>query len=125
MSRSHQNIWSGKRFQVAYEPVHSHDPANLVLLSREFQNQDDSRYTDLKMLTIRHAWMRQQEEVHGKRELTCYICGKKHLNPWSKSKKRLATLDHVEPIAKSPHRWNDPTNFQVACFMCNSVKRDT
>jgi 5-methylcytosine-specific restriction endonuclease McrA len=125
MSRASQNIWGFKRFRISYQPEYPADPAGLVLLSRQLQNQDNSRYTDLKMLKLRHRWMKQQESIHGEENLVCYICGKEHLSPWTKKKNKLATLDHVIPIAKAHNRWNDPTNFQIACFTCNSLKRDT
>lgn len=75
------------------------------------------------MLKIRNKWMKLQESIFGKDNLTCSICGKQHLSPRvGNNKRNLATLDHVVSIAKDGNKWNDPTNFQIACYGCNQQK---
>lgn len=124
MSRSCQNLWSHRRFNILYEPILPSDPAGLILLNREYQKRDTTRYTDIKMLELRHKWMYEQELIYGKDNLVCVLCGKQHLSPWTRNKNDLATLDHIIPIARAHHRWNDPTNFQIACRRCNGNKKD-
>jgi 5-methylcytosine-specific restriction endonuclease McrA len=75
-----------------------------------------------KWRKIRRSWMKTQETIYGKGNLTCAICGKSNLDPWSRDKINLATCDHIRPFSKAPHLWDDVNNFQVACHKCNSVK---
>lgn len=57
--------------------------------------------------------------------LTCAVCGKKGLNPYAKhGHSNQATLDHVVELNRGG-KWNDPANFQVACYKCNSNKNAT
>lgn len=75
---------------------------------------------------IRRAWMKEQEKIYGKSNLTCAICGKTKLNPWAGhlNKDVLATCDHIIPFQRAPHLWDDPNNFQIACLKCNSSKEN-
>lgn len=49
------------------------------------------------------------------------IVRKKGLLPKTKNPEKLATLDHIKEIGKGG-KWNDPSNFQVACANCNARK---
>ncbi len=93
--------------------------ANLTLLSQHYFALDKSIYTDWRMAHVRRKWMKQQmetpDELGG---LTCAICGRKGLKPWTTPK---ATLDHIVNIGHGG-AWNDPSNFQVACEKCNNDK---
>jgi 5-methylcytosine-specific restriction endonuclease McrA len=55
--------------------------------------------------------------------LTCVICGRKGLNPWTEDVSKRAVLDHIIEIAVGGD-WRDPNNFQVLCDCCNGKKND-
>lgn len=106
--------------------VHIENPpstsaANLVLLARHYFVLDRSIYSESRMGRIRKKWMNQQVKNAGKDGLTCAICGRKKLRLDPKNKNKLATLDHIVSI-NDGGSWDDPNNFQVACFLCNSNK---
>ena len=54
---------------------------------------------------------------------TCQYCGKEHLDPHTKEKSKLATLDHIIPLAAGGPEY-DITNIAIACFHCNNKKAD-
>jgi len=102
----------------------STSPAALALLSKHYFFLDKSIYTETRMSRIRHKWMKKQmqtpDELGG---LTCAICGRKGLMPHVVDEKNLATIDHIIEL-KCGGPWNDPTNFQVACYECNNHKNN-
>ena len=53
--------------------------------------------------------------------LTCQICGRPGLQPHANNIYNKATLDHIVDI-KLGGKWDDPNNFQVACYKCNRNK---
>lgn len=124
MSRALQHLWCSRKYRVNYQPVYPNDAASLVCLNRFYQKRDDTRYTDFKMLNIRNKWMNEQEALYGVNNLTCAICGRTGLSPDTSDKRNLATLDHIIPISKANYLWNNPTNFQVACYICNQKKEN-
>lgn len=73
-------------------------------------------------LRLRDKWMTQQEEIHGKVNLTCSICGKTNLDPWTKDMNKIATIDHIIPVKRAPHLWAEQSNFQITCYQCNQKK---
>ena len=111
--------------QVVHVQTPSIDsPAHLVLLAKHYSEQDSSIYTESRMSRIRKRWMKALLKTVGEGEgLTCAICGRTGLDPHSKDPYRrdLATLDHIIDIGLNG-AWNDPTNFQVACYQCNQRK---
>jgi 5-methylcytosine-specific restriction endonuclease McrA len=98
--------------------------AALVLLSKKLFSADKTIYTNCRMMKVRQKWMKLQmktpDELGG---LTCAICNRKGLNPFSKrlDKSDWATLDHVIDIQHGGS-WFDHSNFQVACYECNMNK---
>lgn len=64
----------------------------------------------------------QMKQIDPKGGLTCAICGKQGLKPHTADEKIRATLDHIVQL-KDDGAWNNPTNFRVACFRCNT-RRD-
>jgi len=64
-----------------------------------------------------------RENLDEKGGLTCAICGRKGLKPFKTDKRNQATLDHIVEIVKGG-KWNDYTNFQVACGECNARKNN-
>ena len=110
------------KIPVHYEPCDAHQPGALVMLNRHYANKDVSCYNWKVWLRIRDRWMKDQEVVYGKANLTCAICGKTHLDPFTKDKNKIATIDHVLPVKRMPHLWREPSNFQVACYHCNMKK---
>lgn len=114
--------WSEKRAGVIhYFATHPHQPAGLIELSRHLAGKDRNRYSNEKMKNLRRRWMKYKlEETAGK--LVCEICGKKNLTINSEDSFSRATLDHIIPISRCGVLWNNPFNFQIACFPCNSNK---
>jgi len=114
----------------AVQVVHIADPdittaAALALLAKKYCAEDKSIYTEYRMHRIRNRWMKEQlkvarDELGG---LTCAICGKKGLNPWTSDIDNRAVLDHIIEITAGGS-WSNPSNFQVACDFCNSIKND-
>lgn len=107
--------------------VHVSDPhitsaASLVLLQKHYFSLDKSAYSEWRMRQIRRKWMKEKMKCpDSEGGLTCELCGKKGLLPKTKNPEQLATLDHIKEIGKGG-KWNDPSNFQVACANCNSEK---
>lgn len=98
-------------------------PAALALLTKKLFLEDKSVYTEKRMGKIRNRWFKERmKHLDSKGGLTCAICGKQGLQPFDcKSKKKLATLDHVVDLHFNG-AWKDPANFQVACYRCNTRK---
>jgi 5-methylcytosine-specific restriction endonuclease McrA len=108
---------------VCYEPLDAHQAASLVMLNRSYASKDVSIYNWKIWLKLRDKWMKEQIKlVGGKENLTCAICGRKDLDPWTKNKSCLATIDHIVSVHRAPHLWNVPSNFQLTCRSCNEVK---
>lgn len=113
----------------AKQTVNIQDPspksaAALVLLTKKYIALDKTIYSDARMAVVRKRWMKEQmktpDSLGG---LTCAICGKKGLNPNTKSRKTLATLDHIIEL-KDGGSWRDPSNFRIACYRCNCHRND-
>ena len=125
MTRSKATQCRTWRIQV----VHIQDPpidsaAHLVLLAKMYSQQDKTIYSESRMSRIRNRWMKMMMvNTEPGKGLTCAICGKSGLFPHSRDpyRRNLATLDHIKDIG-SGGVWNDPTNFQVACYNCNQQK---
>jgi 5-methylcytosine-specific restriction endonuclease McrA len=107
---------------VHYVPVDAHQAGSMTLLWKHYAELDNRIYNWKSWLRIRERWMRDQENLYGEANLTCSICGKNGLDPWSKDKKTLATIDHILPIGRYPHLWAETSNFQIACGRCNQKK---
>ena len=114
----------------AVQVVHIQDPrvnsaAHLCLLTKKYLMEDKGIYTEFRMHKLRNKWMKLQmkgylDELGG---LTCAICGRKGLNPWTADVNMRAVLDHIREIADGGD-WKDPENFQVLCDRCNGQKND-
>jgi len=112
--------WTTQVVNIADPPVNS--AAALVLLAKKYFPLDRSIYTEVRMTHLRRRWMKKQmKTLDAKGGLTCQICGKQGLQPHTKDKNNLATLDHIEEL-KHGGAWNDPTNFRVACYKCNTLR---
>ncbi len=97
--------------------------AALVLLSRQYFSQDKTIYNNSRMQRVRRRWMKEQMlSPDSKGGLTCAICGREGLQPFTDDRNKVATLDHIVEL-KNNGSWNDPTNFQVACFQCNCHRK--
>jgi 5-methylcytosine-specific restriction endonuclease McrA len=114
--------WVIQVVHISDPPLDS--PAALALLAKMYFALDRTIYSEARMTKIRRKWMKKQmktpDEMGG---LTCVLCGKKGLLPNSKSKKKLATLDHIIEL-KCNGPWADPNNFQVACYHCNTHRNN-
>ena len=111
----------------AIQVVHIADPditspASLALLAKKYFSMDKNIYTNFRMQRIRRKWIKKlMETPDEKGGLTCAICGNKGLQVKDSSRLKSATLDHIVDIANGG-AWNDPSNFQVACYLCNAAK---
>lgn len=110
-------MWRNQQVLITDPPITS--PAALVLLAKLYRTKDHTIFTESRMTRIRNAWMkRQMKTPDSKGGLTCGICGRQGLNPKTRDKNKLATLDHIVEL-KSDGPWKDPNNFRVACYRCN------
>lgn len=109
-----------------YNPCDPHQAGTAVWLVNRYKKEDpECRLPKWKQwLFLRNKWMRGQEAVFGKGNLTCSICGRSNLYAFTKTKSQLATVDHILPVSKFPRLWNVTTNFQIACYKCNQEKAD-
>lgn len=112
------------RPRLFYTPCDPHQAGALLHTNREYAKLDPERRLPKwrQWLFIRDRWITLQESIHGKNNLTCAICGKTGLKGFSKSRTDMATIDHIKPVSVFPELWNDPSNFQVACYRCNQNK---
>lgn len=106
-----------KRPSVLISDPHPASTAALELLRRELAKQE------------RKEWLDFREKFLREHDLVCHYCGKANLKveieDMSSAAQRsiLATIDHVIPISKGGKRL-DPNNCVVACYPCNSKKKD-
>ena len=122
-TRSSSKVYNRWTLQNVLTPEpHPASPAALALLSQHLFLQDKSIYTHIRMLKIRDQWMTEQmQHPDALGGLTCVMCGRQGLEPFTKDISQMATLDHIQDIGLGGC-WNDPTNFQVACYHCNQRK---
>ena len=114
----------------AVQVVHIQDPpvnsaAHLCLLAKKYSSEDKSIYTEFRMHKLRNKWMKMQmrEHLDEKNGLTCSLCKRKGLQPWTADVNMRAVLDHIHEIFLGGD-WRDPANFQVLCDRCNGQKND-
>ena len=108
---------------LLYVPENPHQAGTLQYIRCEYLKVTPV-FKKYRWKRIRKRWMKMQEEIHGRGNLTCSICGKTNLNPWSDAIENKATCDHIKPMSKAPHLWNVFENFQVACVYCNGSKEN-
>lgn len=119
----HYNSWRSQNILITDPPITS--LAAYVLLVKLYHSQDRTIYRESRMTRIRNAWMkRQMKTPDEKGGLTCALCGRKGLNPHTKDKNKLATLDHIVEL-RMGGPWREPSNFQVACYTCNCRRSST
>ncbi len=125
MSRSkgkQSRIWASQVVHIKNPPLTS--PAQLVFLAKKYFPLDKTIYSEYRMHKIRKRWMKMQMKTPDEEGgLTCAICGRKGLQPWTNDINRRAELDHIVEICNNGS-WNDPANFQVLCHQCNDQKND-
>jgi 5-methylcytosine-specific restriction endonuclease McrA len=118
--------WARQTVLTEDPPVSS--PAAMVLLVRKYFLLDKTIFSERRMLHIRTRWMKEQVKssriLFHSSKLRCKICGRGGLDPFTQDKNKLATLDHIVELDKGGS-WNDPSNFQVACYRCNGRKSAT
>jgi 5-methylcytosine-specific restriction endonuclease McrA len=111
-------MWRGK---VLPEDPHPQSQASLRQLQNNLFRESTSRLA---------VWLNFREKLLRNMQfdgpLVCHYCGKNNLQieTDSNSDPFLATLDHVIPRSKGGAEY-DLNNLVVACFPCNSKKRDT
>jgi 5-methylcytosine-specific restriction endonuclease McrA len=112
--------WVVQAVHIDSPPITS--PAALALLTKAYFLADKSIFSEARMSRLRHKWMKNlmknPDEQGG---LTCVLCGQKGLSPYTADIDNQATLDHIIEL-KCGGAWNDPTNFQLACYKCNNHK---
>lgn len=122
-SGSFMRRWCKQTVLITDPPVDS--PAAMVLLSRFYSSLDPTIFRESRMSRLRTRWMHEQMKTpDSKGGLTCAICGRKGLNPFTKNKHKLATLDHIHEL-KRGGAWYDTANFRVACSQCNNARNFT
>ncbi len=114
-------LWVAQVVHISEPPVSS--PAALALLAKHYYALDRSIYSELRMTRLRNKWMRlQMKSPDSEGGLICALCGKKGLKYQGATRKgEKATLDHIVEIV-SGGDWRDTSNFQVACYACNTNK---
>ncbi len=75
-----------ERSRLFYTPCDAHQAGSLLYTNHLYAKEDPDRNLPkwVRWLRLRDKWMKKQEIVHGKGNLTCVICGKKSLDPWGK-----------------------------------------
>lgn len=73
-------------------------------------------------LKIRDNWFLEQQKEKNTKLFSCALCNRRGLDPFTKDKNHLATIDHIKPVSKFPDLWNCSSNFQIACYPCNTKK---
>ena len=67
-------------------------------------------------------WIKfRKDYLKAQKQLSCCYCGKANLQIKSKSREKLATLDHKVPLSKGGSKY-DPGNLVVSCVTCNNAK---
>lgn len=102
---------------LVFEP-HVQSLAALVLLTRKLAPKPLNYKVWLK---YRKWYLRDHWKKH--REFRCYYCNKSNLKAQSDIPSELATLDHVQPLAKGGTRFHS-SNIVIACSPCNNKKKD-
>ena len=102
---------------LVHEP-HPQSLAALVLLTNKLAPRPIGYRAWLK---YRKWYIREHYRKY--RSLECFYCGKGPLKKQTDITEELATLDHVKPLSKGGERFHS-SNLVVACFPCNSRKRD-
>lgn len=112
--------WTTQKVLTTDPPITS--PAHLVLLARKYTALDTTIYKDTRMYRVREKWMKlQMKTPDAKGGLTCVVCGRQGLDPFTKDIKTMATIDHVVEL-KDGGAWRDPSNFRITCFYCNNKR---
>jgi len=104
--------------------VENPDPlsqAAYLLLNDYYASQAD--YTDgyRGWLRFRSDLLNRWQTERG--ELFCHYCGKGPLPIEDPSQKKVATIDHVMPLSKGGPKF-DENNLVIACYACNSKKKN-
>lgn len=123
-SKAKESIHWASQVVNIIEP-HLQSAAALVLLAKQYFLMDKSIFTNKRMHKLRNKWIRKQMRTPDSAGgLTCQICKRQGLIPFNGNLKNRATLDHIIEISNGG-LWNDESNFQVACDMCNRTKSET
>ncbi len=107
-----------KRHNVLVHEPHDKSRASLVMLTHFYRTFEVEKW-----LKFRLEFLEEQLNLFG--DLVCHYCGKKNLlvEDQSRRRRRLATLDHVNPRANGGAEY-DKDNLVVACAPCNEKKAD-
>lgn len=103
---------------VLVDSPHPQSLAALVLLTKKLAPRPVG-YRE--WLRYRKWYIREHFRKH--KVLECFYCGKGPLKKQTDHNDQLATLDHVKPLSKGGERFHS-SNLVVACYSCNSRKRD-
>jgi 5-methylcytosine-specific restriction endonuclease McrA len=95
-------------------------PASLLALTRDLTSKDETIFSYEKWLVFRDTYFEEIMERDGC--IRCAYC-QADLIAQTDNEKRLATIDHVIPIAKDGAMW-DKANMVSACLRCNQNKGD-
>lgn len=104
---------------ILIEDPHVKSRAAFLRLRKKLIVADDSSraYWLRFRLQLLTTWLAERGD------LVCHYCGKPHLLIEDYDVNKVATLDHVMPLAKGGARY-DVDNLVVACSPCNAKKAD-
>jgi 5-methylcytosine-specific restriction endonuclease McrA len=102
---------------LVFDP-HPQSLAALVLLTKKLAPRPLGYKVWLK---YRGWFLRQHWRIY--KEFRCHYCKKTGLKSQSDVPAELATLDHVQPLAKGGLKFHS-SNIVVACSPCNNRKQD-
>lgn len=108
--------WQG-RHQIYGKRNHPRSYAAYIKLKRWLLNMERISAVDTWM-KFRHEYLTAKEKEG---PLTCAYCNKTNLIAYTQDTQRLATVDHIVPIARGGQRF-DVNNLCVACESCNRRK---
>jgi 5-methylcytosine-specific restriction endonuclease McrA len=120
---------SCKRNKVFVDNPHPQSLAHLILLIAHYEYKEQKKW-----LQFRYKYLKSQTKVWFKPwtwfsskpwTLTCNYCKKSNLVEDIKltNESHLATIDHIIPLSKGGKKF-DRKNLCVACYPCNSNKKD-
>lgn len=67
-------------------------------------------------------WRYKAKAIHKRDEYTCWLCGTKTSDTWTRGDFLSPTLDHVKPRSRGGN--DDDDNLRTAHWICNSLRQD-
>lgn len=109
---------------VDHRRIHHTSYASQIMLRRQLLKQAvlaGDEYSRFKWGPFRDKIFKRLQHV--KVPINCVYCKRKNLEPFTKDRNKMATLDHIMPISKGGKVF-DLENLTIACDTCNRGKKD-